>query len=60
MPGYFSGKAWVYGMMFCESVPFYVLQHDYVCLQSLYVAELRIEINIHSNEHYNGGEMKIY
>ena len=34
--GYFAGKARICGMMFCESVPFYVLQHDYRCLQSTY------------------------
>ena len=46
--GYFADKAQVCRTMFCESVPFVIaLQHDYGCLQSTYVAELKIEIKIH-------------
>ena len=46
--GYFADKAQVCRTMFCESVPFLIaLQHDYGCLQSTYVAELKIEIKIH-------------
>ena len=46
--GYFADKAQACRTMFCESVPFVIaLQHDYGCLQSTYVAELKIEIKIH-------------
>jgi hypothetical protein len=46
--GYFADKAQVCRTLFCESVPFLIaLQHDYGCLQSTYVAELKIEIKIH-------------
>ena len=52
MLGYFADKAQVCRTMFCESVPFVIaLQHDYGCLQSTYVAELKIEIKIYITIH---------